>query len=87
MVKRFHHHIIEKSSALTSKFRVQAAAAIITAFGLVIALAWKDVITDLVTKLNPFAGQNLLFSAVIVTIISIIGISLISRWANEPAKS
>ena len=79
--KLLSKHIVEKSTAFGSKFKEQTSTAIITAFGLVTALAWKDVITELVKTLNPI--QNLLISAIIVTILSIIGISLMSRWAKK----
>lgn len=72
----------EKAFALSSNFKQQASAAIITAFGLVIALAWKDVIVEFVNLLNP-ADSNLWISAIIVTIIGIIGIGLVTRWANK----
>lgn len=75
----------EKLSYLKSEFRTQASTAIITAFGLVIALAWKDVIVDFVATINP-AKSNLLISAIIVTIISIIGIALVSYWFKHPEK-
>lgn len=72
----------EKAFVLSSNFKQQASTAIITAFGLVIALAWKDVIVELVNLLNP-AETNLWISAVIVTLIGVLGIALVSRWANK----
>jgi len=52
----------EKTSAFHTKFKEQTATAIFTAFGLVVALAWKDVITEIISKLTPF--QNLLLTAI-----------------------
>ncbi|MEK6890039.1 MAG: DUF5654 family protein [Nanoarchaeota archaeon] len=75
-----------KALFLKSEFRGQASTAIITAFGLVIALAWKDVITDFISKINPFTNSSLFLSAIIITIVSVIGISLVSRWFNHPEK-
>ncbi|MBM3230563.1 hypothetical protein FJZ22_02835 [Candidatus Pacearchaeota archaeon] len=79
LAKQLFGSATQKASFLKSEFRNQASTAIITAFGLVIALAWKDVITELVTKLNP-ANNSLLLSAIIVTFIGILGIALISKW-------
>ena len=72
-------------SKLHSKFKEHASTAIITAFGLVTALAWKDVVTDFVSKITP--AQNLLLTAVIITIISIICIAIVSRWAQSQPKN
>lgn len=79
--KKLHKQLLEKATGFSSEYKKQASTAIITAFGLIIALAWKDVITDIVSRINP-APSNLLISALILTAISIIGIALISKWAN-----
>ena len=70
----------QKTQTFKLKFREQTTAAIITAFGLVIALAWKDVITQGIEQLNPFQGSNLLFSALVVTLIGVMGILITSKW-------
>jgi len=77
----------EKLKEFKSEFSKQVSTAIITAFGLVIALTWKDVIVEFVKKVNPFQDQNLLYSAIIVTIISIIGIAIITKWAKKPENN
>jgi uncharacterized membrane protein len=75
-----------KESAL--KFRRElkksTITAIIAAFGFLIALTWRDVITEWVTKISessPF--KNSLITAIIVTLISVIGIVIISNWDHE----
>jgi hypothetical protein len=80
LAKQLFGSATTKANLLKSEFRTQASTAIITAFGLVIALAWKDVIVELVTKLNPFDTNSLLFSAITITIIGILGITLVSKW-------
>jgi|WetSurMetagenome_2_1015567.scaffolds.fasta_scaffold93439_2 hypothetical protein len=80
-----HKKLLTKAETFRSEFKKQTAAAIITAFGLIIALAWKDVITDLISKLN-FA-QGILLSAVIVTVFSVLGILIVSHWAKADEKS
>jgi ABC-type uncharacterized transport system YnjBCD permease subunit len=60
------------------------ATAIVAAFGFLIALTWRDVITAWITKfseLSPVKGN--LITAIIITIISVIGILIISRINNE----
>lgn len=73
--------IIEKTQTFRQEYRKQMGTAIITAFGLIIALSWKDVITYFVGKLNPVSG--LISSAIIVTIISVLGILLVNKWVNK----
>lgn len=79
LAKQLFGSATQKASFLKSEFRNQASTAIITAFGLVIALAWKDVIVELVTKLNP-ANNSLLLSAIIITLFGILGITIVSKW-------
>ena len=78
--QRIHKKIIEKASTFKSEFRKQTATAIMTAFGLVIAMAWKDVITDLISRINFV--QGLLLSAVVLTAICVLGIIMINNWAR-----
>lgn len=62
------------------ELRNQTKTAIMAAFGFLIALVWKDVITgfvDNISKRAPVQGQ--LISAVIVTVISVLGIMLITK--------
>lgn len=90
---RIHKQLLEKATRTASlfgqEFRQQTAAAIIAAFGFLIALAWKDLIVKIVEQ---FTASNILtqypyfaelFSAIIVTGISVIGIVIISRWAKK----
>ncbi|MDP3881548.1 MAG: DUF5654 family protein [Nanoarchaeota archaeon] len=72
-----------------SEFKKQTATAIIAAFGFLIALVWKDIIVNLVSKLvhADFLARYPLFapilSAVIVTLVCVTGILLINKWANN----
>ena len=74
----------EKAKASASKLKKETQKAIVTAitaaFGFVIALVWKDVIVEYVdslTKASPIQGP--LISALIVTIIGVIGIIIVSK--------
>lgn len=54
--------------------------AIVAAFGFLMALVWKDVITEYVndiTALSPVQGK--LISAIIITLICVIGILVVAR--------
>ena len=79
--------VIESAKKFNSEIKKSIGAAIIGAFGLIIALVWKDVITeymDKLTSLNPFQGK--VISALIITIVSVIAIMLITRIVQEPVK-
>lgn len=74
----------EKTKSSTIKFqhefRKSLVTAITAAFGFLIALVWRDVITEyvnIVTKISPFQSQ--LISALIVTLIGALGILIISK--------
>ncbi len=54
--------------------------AIVSAFGFLIALIWRDVITEFVNKISMASPvQGKLFSALLVTLICVLGIVLVTR--------
>jgi len=66
------------------EFKKEMRIAIIAAFGFLIALVWKDVITSVVDNITQEAHvSNALVSALIVTIICVLGIMLVSRVLKE----
>lgn len=86
MIKRFlRKRKIEKK---VKEFRIELKrsleTAIIAAFGFLIALVWRDVITEYVntiTAISPVKGK--VITAFIVTIISVIGILFATRFLSE----
>ncbi|MCK9595708.1 DUF5654 family protein [Candidatus Pacearchaeota archaeon] len=75
-----------KASALKFKreLKKSTVTAIIAAFGFLIALTWRDVIIEWVTKISEASPlKNNLIIAIIVTILSVMGIVVISRFDNE----
>ena len=67
-----------------SELKKQTSTALIAAFGFLIALAWRDAITeyvDKITQASPLQGK--LISAIIITFVSVIGILLITRLLNK----
>lgn len=74
----------ESGKRFKKEFNKSANTAIIAAFSFLIALAWKDVITEAVEKieeLSPMKGT--LVSALIVTFISVIGILITTKMLSE----
>ncbi|MEK6913125.1 MAG: DUF5654 family protein [Nanoarchaeota archaeon] len=86
LTKRQKLSLKAKESALKFKRELHKSTttAIIAAFGFLIALTWRDVITEWITKIseaNPF--KNSLLTAMIITLVSVIGIVIISRFGAE----
>ena len=62
----------------------EVLTAIVAAFGFLIALTWKDVITEYVNTLVTFSPiQGKLISATIVTLIAVIGIIIVTKFLSE----
>ncbi len=82
IAERVKNHAAE----IKSEFKKQVSGAIIAAFGLIIALSWKDVITEFVNKFAVVKSYGLLVSAIALTAVSVIGILIISKWAKTPSE-
>jgi hypothetical protein len=81
--KKLHQKVVSKAVTLGQEFKKQTSTAIMAAFGLIIALSWKDVITDFVSRVNFFNNYGLLASAIVLTLVSVLGILLVSKWAKS----
>lgn len=76
-----------------SQFKNHASTAVIAAFSFLIALVWKDFIVKLVqnnTRISllekyPYLAE--FYIAIIITIIAIIGIAFVSKWARKEEKN
>jgi len=73
-----------KTKASAKKFNQELKkavnTAIVAAFGFLMALAWRDVITEYVnelTALSPVQGK--LVSAIIITLVSVAGILVVTK--------
>lgn len=88
--------LLEKSaktlSFFGSEFKKQTSIAIMAAFGFLIALVWRDLISNVINTIvkphliTAYPYLSDLISAIIITVIAVIGIALISRWAKSPDK-
>ncbi len=66
------------------EFNKATTTAIMAAFGFLVALVWKDVITEFVDNISeksPIQGK--LISALIVTIICVLGIMIVTKIFSE----
>ena len=74
---------------IRQEVRKNIATAILAAFAFIIALVWKDVITDGVNALVAYmnmSGSGFTFtiiSALITTVICVVGILYFSRWGEK----
>jgi len=72
---------------LGKEFKKSMNTAIVAAFSLIVALVWKDVITSYVDKIKSMTSINsALISALFITLISVLGILLISRILSTEEK-
>lgn len=72
-----------------NEFKKSASTAIVAAFGFLIALSWKELIIEYVDKISAASPlQGKLFSTLIITALSVVGIMFISRvmTADENKK-
>jgi len=79
----------ETIKKLRFEMRKAIVGSIVAAFGVLIALVWKDVVKDFVDKIvaaasiSESAPYYHLISAVVITLICVIGIVIISRFSLE----
>lgn len=80
--------LTQKTRKNAKKFKLEIkkaiSTAIVAAFGFIIALSWKDVLLeyiDTLMKSSPIKGK--LIGAIIITIISVAGIIIITKFLSE----
>jgi len=75
-----------------SEVKINIATAIAAAFGFVIALIWKEIIIDLLKRGNLWLTDtdgNIIvpiITALIVTIVCVLGIMYITKWGGVEKK-
>jgi len=88
--KKLSEHLLTKGEFLGAQFKQHISTAIIAAFSFLIALSWKDLIVRLANYfvkeeiLRTFPYISELISAIVVTIIAILGILIVTAWARKP---
>lgn len=71
----------EQAKKFNRELKKALYTAFLAAFGFLIALVWRDVIQSWVNKISATSPiQGLLVSALIVTIICVIGILIVTRF-------
>ena len=90
-MKRIKERIKERTKKSTSKLIIETKKALntamLTAFGFLMALVWRDVITEFVNEVaqkSPLQGK--IISALIITFICVIGILIVVRITKIEEK-
>jgi len=69
------------------ELRKSLITALVAAFGFLIALSWRDVITSWMAKISEASPiKSNLLSAVIITIVSVVGILVVLAFSHEDQK-
>ena len=77
---------------LKNETKKHVVTAIVAAFGFIIALVWRDAIKEFInTFMANFSIDGSLYlitfyTAIITTIIAVIGIVFITKWSSRPEK-
>jgi hypothetical protein len=87
--KRLLNRLKEGVFSYRGEFRKQTLTAIIAAFGLVIALSWQTVIKGFIGSIpksgillyHPYLAD--LYTAIVVTVVSVAAILLLSHWSQK----
>ncbi len=75
--------------------KINIATAIAAAFGFIIALIWKDIIVGIMKLANLWqeggptswmAAGIAIIVAVVITVVSVLGITFISKWGGIGTK-
>ncbi|MAG08193.1 hypothetical protein CMO89_01865 [Candidatus Woesearchaeota archaeon] len=89
MVHKSFHSVRSSAVKLKSEIRKNVLTAVLAAFGFVIALVWRDAIragVDEIIKRYGIEGTGYVYqiiSAVIITIVCVLGILFFSRMKGE----
>ncbi len=88
-IKKVEKHVKGTVKSISKESRKHTATAITTGFAFIIALVWRDAISEGINKMIEvfnITGSEYLYkilTAVIITIIAVIGIILFSRWSEK----
>ena len=78
-----------KAIEFKKEFKKTTSTAIVAAFGFLIALSWRDLITEYMNKISANnLLQGRLIGAITVTLFSVLGILIVTKLlSNEKSKS
>lgn len=81
--KKAEEDVEKEKTRFGKEVKKSIVTAIVAAFGLLTALAWKDVISEFVSNITGASPvQSLLVNALVVTVISVAAIMLVT-WLSK----
>jgi len=82
-----HEELVKHAEVYVLETRKALATAVVAAFGFLMALSWREYITELVDSILGVGGVHGSFiSAVVITLISVFGIILATRFLKVKEK-
>ena len=90
--KGFRAKTFATTRRFRSEFKKYAITAITAAFAFLVALSWREPISKLFSKIIEDLGlsENIIYyeflSAILITIMAVLLLMLISKWASKPVK-
>ena len=77
--------VADKANRVKKETKKQLLTALVAAFGFIMALEWREVISSYVDMIGSFSPiQGNLVSAIIVTIVAVLGILIVNKIFFEP---
>ncbi len=79
--------VAAKANRVKKETKKQLLTALVAAFGFLMALEWREVISGYVGLIESFSPiQGNLVSAIIVTIVAVLGILIVNKTLSEPEE-
>lgn len=86
---RLDDKLLSAAKRVKQDIRNNMAKSVLAAFGFMIALVWRDVVKDGVNKLIAYSNLNgdgymfTVITALVTTLICVVGIIYFSRWSEK----
>ena len=80
------------AETVKKEVRKNVVTAMVAAFGFMIAFVWRDAMQESVDKILASVGLTKevyifrIISAIVITVIAVIGIMMLSRWAEKKGE-
>lgn len=86
LYKKMTERVKERAADVGGEFKKQTSAAIIGAFGFLLALSWRELINEYIKQILGEHNLGIAISTLIITFISVLGIMVVSKWAKSGEK-
>ena len=86
-IDKFANGVMSSTKEFTKEFKKAINTAVLGAFGILIALVWKDVITEFVNTISsqsPVKGK--VISALVVTLVCVVSMVILTKLLQDRSK-